>query len=247
MTCLSLGSTAPKKPSFTPSAYEHVLIFTSICQFVHGLAVSADSLEGSGEEFREPSDPFAHDPAEEYAKDLLTKRGDIQSNQVRKIFGLVKRGSASRGIEPSDDSSFAVGCFRRGGVVGLLKSKKGNKHGVTNYPRFRNYGSETISSDSETTWSGSETAVQQLFSRIQKLFRTDSEIVAQFQETPAIQKLRFRNYSVRFRNYSARFRNYFQPIQKLFREIQKLFCADKSHPPHVSPHLDFQLFSQRYF
>ena len=38
-------------------------------------------------------------------------------NQVRKIFGLAKRGSASRGIEPSDDSSFAVGCFRRGGVV----------------------------------------------------------------------------------------------------------------------------------
>ena len=104
---------------------EHVPIFTSKCQFVHGLAASADSLDESGEECQEPSRPVAHDPAEEYAKDLLTKRGDIQPNQVRKIFGLMKRGSASRGIEPSDDSSFAVGCFCRGGVVGLLKSKKG--------------------------------------------------------------------------------------------------------------------------
>ncbi|CAE6955300.1 GIP [Symbiodinium natans] len=103
---------------------EHVPIFTSKVQFVHGVAASADSLEGSGEESREPSRPVAHDPAEEYAKDLLTKRGDIQPNQVRKIFGLVKRGSAPRGIEPSNDSSFAVGCFRRGGVVGLLKSTK---------------------------------------------------------------------------------------------------------------------------
>ena len=59
---------------------EHVPIFTSKCQFVHGLAASADSLDESGEECQEPSSPVAHDPAEEYAKDLLTKRGDIQPN-----------------------------------------------------------------------------------------------------------------------------------------------------------------------
>ena len=128
-----------------------------------------------------------------------------------------------------------------------------NKHGFRNYPRFRNYGSETISSDSETTWSGSETAVQQLFSRIQKLFRTDSETVC--------------SDSGNSRDSETTVQKLFRAIQKLFRAIQELFSTDsetthtstfnsslrdisKSPPPpptHLYSHFDFQLFSQRYF
>ena len=103
---------------------ERVPIFTSKVQFVHGLAALAESHEESSEDCQEPSSLVAHDPAEEYAEDLLAKHSDIQPNQIRKIFGLVKRGSAPRGIVPSDDLPFAVSCFRRGGVAGLLKSTK---------------------------------------------------------------------------------------------------------------------------
>ena len=106
------------------------------------------------------------------------------------------------------------------GQAAACACKVPNKHGFRNYPRFRNYGSETISSDSETTWSGSETAVQQLFSRIQKLFRTDSETVC--------------SDSGNSRDSETTVQKLFRAIQKLFRAIQELFSTDSETIPRDS-------------
>ena len=92
-------------------------------------------------------------------------------------------------------------------VLTLLFGRIENR--LRNYPRFRNY-------DSETIWTDSETTTQKLFAPIQ--------------ETTPIQKLRFRSYLDRLRNYDSETTCTDSTncacseiaIQKLFRPIQKL-------------------------